>query len=54
MFGLGVGELLLILGLGVFLFGAKKIPDLARGMGEAVNEFKKARNADGDKNTKKS
>lgn len=52
MFGLGVGELMLILGIGVFLFGAKKIPDLARGMGQAMNEFNKAKNGDGEKNNK--
>lgn len=50
MFGLGVGELLLILGLGVFLFGSKKIPELAKGMGQAINEFNKARNTESDTN----
>lgn len=43
MFGLGVGELLLIFGIIIFLFGSKKIPSLAKGMGEAIREFKKAR-----------
>ncbi|RPJ79044.1 MAG: twin-arginine translocase TatA/TatE family subunit [Alphaproteobacteria bacterium] len=44
MFGLGVGELVLILVLAVLFFGSKKIPELAKGMGKAVNEFKKGRN----------
>ena len=29
--------------VGVLLFGAKKIPELARGLGKAMNEFKKAK-----------
>lgn len=44
MFGLGVGELVLILGVCVLMFGSKKIPQLAKGMGEAVREFQKSRN----------
>lgn len=43
MFGLGASELLLVFGIIVFLFGSKKIPDLARGIGQGINEFKKAR-----------
>ncbi|MFV2006509.1 MAG: twin-arginine translocase TatA/TatE family subunit [Longimicrobiales bacterium] len=42
MFGLGVGELVLILLLLVFLFGAKKIPLIARGLGGAIRNFKGA------------
>lgn len=42
MFGLGIGELIVI-GVVVFLFlGPKKIPQLARGVGEAIHEFKNA------------
>lgn len=43
MFGLGASELLLVFGIIIFLFGSKKIPDLARGIGQGINEFKKAR-----------
>jgi TatA/E family protein of Tat protein translocase len=43
MFGLGAGELFLILGICVLFFGPKKIPMLARGMGEAIREFKKSK-----------
>lgn len=39
---LGVPELILILGIALLLFGANRIPDIARSMGSAVNEFKKA------------
>jgi len=34
-------ELLVILAIVVLLFGAKKIPDLAKGMGKAIKGFKK-------------
>ena len=39
-FGLGVTELLLILGLVVLVFGARKIPLIARGIGEGIRNFK--------------
>lgn len=37
----GIMELLVILVIVLVLFGPKKLPELARGMGEAVKEFKK-------------
>ncbi|SFX46255.1 sec-independent protein translocase protein TatA [Cytophaga hutchinsonii ATCC 33406] len=40
--GIGMPEIILILLLVVFLFGAKKIPDLARGLGRGIREFKDA------------
>ena len=39
-------ELLVILAIVVLLFGAKKIPDLAKGMGKGIKDFKKALNED--------
>ena len=42
MFGLGAQELLLIFGVVLLLFGAKKIPDIARGLGKGIREFKDA------------
>lgn len=41
MFGLGYQELLLILVIVVILFGAQRLPDLARSLGSSVKEFKK-------------
>jgi sec-independent protein translocase protein TatA len=41
MFGLGAQELLLILLIILLLFGARKIPEIARGLGKSVAEFKK-------------
>ena len=42
MFGIGVQELLLILFIVLILFGAKKVPELAKGLGSALREFRKA------------
>ncbi len=44
----GLPEILLLLFIIVLLFGAKKLPDLARGMGEALREFRKAQKEDRD------
>jgi sec-independent protein translocase protein TatA len=42
MFGnLGAGEIILILLVILLLFGAKKIPELARGLGKGMSEFKR-------------
>jgi len=41
MFGLGYQELLLILVIILILFGAQRLPDLARSLGSSVKEFKK-------------
>ena len=43
VFGLGGWEVILILAVILVLFGAKKLPELARGMGQAVKEFQKAK-----------
>lgn len=43
MFGnIGTGEIILILLVVLILFGAKKIPELAQGLGKGIREFKKA------------
>jgi len=41
---IGFQEILILMAILVFLFGAKKIPELARGMGLGVKEFKKGLN----------
>ena len=42
MFGLGPMEIGVILFIILLLFGAKKLPELARGLGKGIKEFKKA------------
>jgi sec-independent protein translocase protein TatA len=42
LFGLGGQELVIILVVVLLLFGAKKIPELARGLGKGIREFKDA------------
>jgi sec-independent protein translocase protein TatA len=39
---IGFPELLVILGVAVLLFGGKKIPELAKGLGEGIRNFKDA------------
>ena len=42
LFNLGGGEVIIILALVLILFGAKKLPELAKGLGTGIKEFKKA------------
>jgi sec-independent protein translocase protein TatA len=42
MFGLGPTEIAIILILGLLLFGAKKLPELGRSIGQGLREFKNA------------
>jgi len=42
MIGLGVQELLLILIIAMFFFGGKKLPEIAKGLGKGIREFKRA------------
>jgi sec-independent protein translocase protein TatA len=47
MFGnLGMGELLIILAIVVLLFGARKLPDIGRGLGEAIRGFRSGLKSD--------
>jgi sec-independent protein translocase protein TatA len=43
MFGgsIGTTEILIIIAILLLLFGAKRIPDIARGIGQGITEFKK-------------
>lgn len=50
MFGsLGTTEIIIIVLIVLILFGGKKIPELMRGLGSGVKEFKKATNDDDDR-----
>ena len=42
MFGIGMPEMILILAVALIVIGPKKLPDLARSLGKAMGEFKKA------------
>ena len=42
MFGLGTGELIIILIVILLLFGGKKLPEFAKGLGSGLREFKNA------------
>jgi sec-independent protein translocase protein TatB len=44
MFGIGMPELILILAIALIVIGPKKLPDLAKSLGRAMREFKKATN----------
>jgi sec-independent protein translocase protein TatA len=44
MFGIGTTELIIIMFIILLIFGAKKLPELAQGLGKGIREFKKASN----------
>lgn len=48
---IGTTELLLIAVLALLLFGGKKIPELMKGLGKGVKEYKKALNGEDDDDT---
>jgi sec-independent protein translocase protein TatA len=50
MRSIGFPELLVILGVAVLLFGGKKIPEVAKGLGEGIRNFKSALKGDDDDN----
>ena len=42
LFNFGGAEIILILAIVLILFGAKRLPELAKGLGQGIKEFKKA------------
>ena len=53
MFDLGVQELIVILLIAVFFFGGEKIPEIAKGLGKGLREFKRAMDQGDDDEPKK-
>ncbi|MEW6187406.1 MAG: twin-arginine translocase TatA/TatE family subunit [Thermodesulfobacteriota bacterium] len=49
MFGLGTQELIIILGIALFIFGAKKLPEIGKGLGKSIREFKSSVSGEEDK-----
>ena len=45
MFGIGAGEFIVILIVGLIVFGPGKLPEVGRGLGKALREFRKAQAA---------
>jgi sec-independent protein translocase protein TatA len=50
---IGTTEILIILAVVLLLFGGKKIPELMKGLGSGMNEFKKASKGEEAKDAKK-
>ena len=49
MFNLGVPELLILALIVLILFGAKRLPEMGRGIGEGIKNFKKSMKNDEEK-----
>ncbi len=53
MFGIGVPEILVILLVCLLLFGANRLPEIGKSLGEGIREFKKAIKETQNENPKK-
>jgi len=51
MFGIGVQELVIVLVIVLVLFGGKKLPELSKGLGEAIKNIRKGFSDDANKET---
>ena len=49
--GLGSTEIILIVAIILLMFGGKKIPELMKGLGKGIKEFKDASKGEGENNT---
>ncbi len=49
MFGLGFPEIILILVIVILIFGTSRIPELGRGLGEGIRNFRKSVKGDDEK-----
>lgn len=54
MFGIGVQELVIVLVIVLVLFGGKKLPELSKGIGDAIVNIRKGFSDDANKETKSS
>ncbi|MCA9738161.1 MAG: twin-arginine translocase TatA/TatE family subunit [Gemmatimonadota bacterium] len=52
MFGLGVWEIILIFGILILVFGARRIPEIGRGLGEGIRNFKGSVRGNGEEDRK--
>jgi sec-independent protein translocase protein TatA len=48
LFGMGTSEMIIVLVIVLLLFGGKKIPELMKGLGKGVKEFKDASKGEGE------
>jgi TatA/E family protein of Tat protein translocase len=53
MFGIGTQELILIIIIILLLFGSSKLPELSKGIGQAIRELKKGMSDESDSGAKK-
>ncbi|SNZ10850.1 sec-independent protein translocase protein TatA [Persephonella hydrogeniphila] len=51
--GIGIPELLLIFGILLLLFGARKLPEIGRGLGEGIRSFKSSLSGEENKEEEK-
>ena len=51
-FGLGQTEIIIILGIALLLFGAKKLPEIGSSLGKAIKEFRKTQSDDSNSENK--
>ncbi|MFL5764840.1 MAG: twin-arginine translocase TatA/TatE family subunit [Bacteroidia bacterium] len=53
LFGMGTSEMVIVLVIVLLLFGGKKIPELMKGLGKGVKEFKDASKGEGESSSDK-